>query len=441
MREARDIFKGIFKSRKNKRAKSESHNSYIAATIRDLRRKFILAAMITLLVALAILCTVTYLVYSQANVERSDAIIDTLYQNNGYFPPADADRTPSFDPSFTVNGETRYETRYAWVRLNSEGEPIAVNTEHIAMMDKQIAQEAAQAALNSGNERGYYTYYRYAVFHDSDGGSTVIILDCYPRQQAIMTVVRVSLLVSAACAIIVFIVLVPLSKVIARPFARNLERQQRFVTDASHELKTPLSIISANTELIEHLSGESRWTRSTKEQVARLNILISDLVDTARESERAKDASLPSFDLSEIVKRTVEDFQPLVEMSDKEIVAHVESGARVKGSRESMERLMGILLDNAIKYSDDNGRITVFLTTTRKHVVLRVSNPASELDPKDAAKVFDRFYRADTSRARTTGGSGIGLSVAQNIVLNHGGRLSSTKEGSALIITAQLPRN
>lgn len=411
-----------------------------APAVKALRRKFIVMMMVALVITLAALDAVIYTIFAQSNIDRSDSIIKVLYENDGEFPAADAVRKPSLDPTFTVNPETQYETRYAWAHVDAEGSIVELNSEHIAVMSDSELHDMIYRALSSNSDRGYIDYYRYGVFANDDGTSTVVLLDCYLRLQTRVVVVQVCITVSLSCAAIVFVLLIPLSKRVTRPFALNLQRQQRFVTDASHELKTPLAIISANNDLTERLSGETKWTRSTKTQIARLNVLIRDLIDMARSSESFDPTSFPAFNLSRLTERTAEDFRPLAEAKGKRIQADIADGIEMRGSEESIERLLSILLDNAVKHGDDGCRIDVALRAHRKTATLHVSNPAVALDEEEVALLFDRFYRSNGARACSTRGYGIGLSVAQGIAERHGGKLSASKEGDLLVFTATLPR-
>ena len=411
-----------------------------SSSIRRLRRQFILVAMAALTITLAILCAALIGIFAHTNTQRADDLIEVLHENGGSFPPPDETRAPASSPAFRVTPETPYETRYATARIDADGNASSVDAEHIAPMEEDDIAEIAEQAWEGGKARGYLGSYRYAAFSDEDGARTVIILDCYLQQQSMFTMLRIGLATSLACIAMVLLLLIPLSKRVVRPFERNLERQRRFVTDASHELKTPLSIISANTDLTERLSGETQWTRSTKTQIARLSTLVGDLVDTARASEGPVQGELPEVDLSLMAERAVEDFRPLAEASGKGLDARIEERIMVKGDERSLQRLLNILLDNAVKYCDEDGDVRVSLESRRRHAVLCVSNPAGKLSPDELPRIFDRFYRTDESRSRETGGYGIGLSAARGIVEGYGGKLVAKKDGADAVFTATLRR-
>lgn len=414
--------------------------SYGAKLISDMRRRFVMLAMASLAITLIVLSVAAYGYYSLTSASRSDSIIEMLYENDGEFPPADTVRKTSMNLTFTVNPETEFENRYAWAIVNSSGEIELLDADHIAAEDSRELHAIINEILSWNVQEGYYSFYRFHVFDNDDGTRTVYLLDCLQRQQTKVVLAQSLTMMSFATLALVFIFLLPLSKRITRSYARNLERQQRFVTDASHELKTPLTIISANNDITERISGETQWTRSTKTQIARLNTLTRDLIETARSSEALDIASLPVLDLSALVDRMVEDFQPLAEAKGHRIATDIEEGVRARGNAESLERVLSVLLDNAVKHGDEDGEIAVRLYATRRHAVLRVGNPAANVTEEETRHLFDRFYRTDKSRSRSTGGYGIGLSTARGNIESHGGKLTATKQGDLLLFVATLPR-
>ena len=311
--------------------------------------------------------------------------------------------------------------------------------EHIAALDREKVIHQVEQILDGGKSSGYSGYYRYQVFDDGEEGQTIVVLDCFLQLQAANNVLRLTLLASLACIAIVFLLLVFLSRRVVRPFAENLEKQRRFVTDASHELKTPLAIISANTGLLEASLGENRWLASTQVQVSRLDRLIGHLVELARTEEALTEEELQPVDLSGVVAGQIEDYRLLAQASGKELESDVAPGVTVRGAADNLKRLCTLLLDNAVKYCDSGGTIRLTLAQRGRWAVLSIANPCAGLDPAQLPRLFDRFYRADASRSRDTGGYGIGLSTARAIVGRHRGRLTSKSEDGLVVFTARLP--
>lgn len=409
--------------------------------IRSLRRKFILIAMLSLMGTVAVLCAAICIGNYYAVSERADRAIDLLYQNGGEFPNPDgnpADPTAGF--RFQVTQETPFETRYFIVELTERRATISVDTEHIATFDRQNVTGSINRILASGKARGYDDYYRFRVFQDEDGGSTIIVLDCFLQLQSAHNILLITLLVSVSCALIVFILLLFFSNRAIRPFVENLERQRQFVTDASHELKTPLAILSANMGLLEDAYGESKWLESARTQVSRLDKLIKNLVELARTEETVREEHISSFSVSEVAQAGMDAFQPMAEADGKSLTAEIAPDLYVRGVQDNLFRLFTILLDNAVKYCDPGGNIHISLSQRGRNVCVSVSNPCAGLDASLLPRYFDRFYRADSSRARSTGGYGIGLSTARAIVTRHKGHISNRYANGVITFTAVIPQ-
>lgn len=407
--------------------------------IRTLRRRFLLIALASLTGTLAVLCLVINLGYHAITTRRADQVLQMLHQNAGQFPEPETQADPGAFPGFQVTLETPFETRYVVVRLTGQREVAEVDMEHIAALDREKVIQQVEQILDGGKNSGYSGYYRYQVFDDGEEGQTIVVLDCFLQLQAANNVLRLTLLASLACIAIVFLLLVFLSRRVVRPFAENLEKQRRFVTDASHELKTPLAIISANTGLLEASLGENRWLASTQVQVSRLDRLIGHLVELARTEETLAEEEIQPVDLSGVVAGQMEDYRLLAQTSGKELESDVAPGVTVRGAADNLKRLCTLLLDNAVKYCDSGGTIRLTLAQRGRWAVLSISNPCAGLDPAQLPRLFDRFYRADASRSRDTGGYGIGLSTARAIVQRHRGRLTAKSEDGLVVFTARLP--
>ena len=407
--------------------------------IRTLRRRFLLIALASLTGTLAVLCLVINLGYHAITTQRADQVLQMLHQNAGQFPEPETQADPGAFPGFQVTLETPFETRYVVVRLTGQREVAEVDMEHIAALDREKVIQQVEQILDGGKSSGYSGYYRYQVFDDGEEGQTIVVLDCFLQLQAANNVLRLTLLASLACIAIVFLLLVFLSRRVVRPFAENLEKQRRFVTDASHELKTPLAIISANTGLLEASLGENRWLASTQVQVSRLDRLIGHLVELARTEEALTEEELQPVDLSGAVTGQMEDYRLLAQTSGKELESDVAPGVTVRGAADNLKRLCTLLLDNAVKYCDSGGTIRLTLAQRGRWAVLSIANPCAGLDPAQLPRLFDRFYRADASRSRDTGGYGIGLSTARAIVGRHRGRLTAKSEDGLVVFTARLP--
>lgn len=407
--------------------------------IRTLRRKFILIAMASMIGTLIVLCAAISIGNHYVTINRVDRAILHLRQNGGIFLPPDAHFDPS-DFNFQITPETPFETRYFIVELTAQKEIKSVNLDHIAALDRQTVVDTISQIIDSRTERGYVNHYRFGVFHDEAGGQTVIVLDCFLQLQTANNMLRITVIIFLACILIVFVLLLVLSKRAIRPFVDNLERQRQFVTDASHELKTPLAILSADMGLLEDTYGEDKWLESAKTQIIRLDRLIKNLVELARTEETIKEDTVEVFSVSEIAQASTDAFQPLAEGDGKSLTVEITDGVSLKGVQDNFFRLFSILLDNAIKYCDPAGTIHLSVSMRGRNIYISVSNPCKGVDTAQLSRYFDRFYRADSSRARSTGGYGIGLSTARAIVTRHKGRISNHYSDGVISFTAVIPQ-
>ena len=407
--------------------------------IRSLRRKFILIAMASLVGTMVVLCTAIGVGNHYITTNRVDHAIALLRQNGGSFlPPGPRSDPSNFD--FQITPETPFETRYFIVELTAQKEIRAVNLDHIAALDRQTVVDTIRQIIDTGAERGYVDHYRFGVFPDEGGGHTIIVLDCFLQLQSADNMLRITVIIFLICVLVVFILLLFLSKRAIRPFVDNLERQRRFITDASHELKTPLAILSANIGLLEDTYGNDKWLERARSQIVRLDKLIKNLVELARTEETIKEDAVTCFSVSEVAQANADAFQPLAEADGKSLTVEITDGIFIKGVQDNFFRLFTILLDNAVKYCDPQGVIRLCVSQRGRNIYIVISNPCAGVNATQLPRYFDRFYRVDSSRARSTGGYGIGLSTAKAIVIRHRGRISNYYADGVITFTAVIPQ-
>ena len=214
--------------------------------------------------------------------------------------------------------------------------------------------------------------------------------------------------------------------------------QKHFITDASHELKTPISIISANTEMVEILNGESEWTESTKIQLARMDKLIKNFIALSKSDETSSEMR-EEINLSNLVNSISKDFKGRAEIKGKTLKREVQDDIKIMADYDQIQQVINILIDNAIKYAQDDNVILVNLNKIRKTASFKIGNKIENFTKKDEKKIFNRFYRADDSRSRDTGGFGLGLSIATKIIVAHGGKISTTYKNSWLFFNVEFP--
>ena len=405
--------------------------------LKKLQRKFMAIAMF----ALTCLVLVQSLAVNAINIYQRDSdiknILRIIANNGGVLPNSYIESSGHFTNIFNpfgemyLNIETPYSTRYFVVELK-DNLVTKISTEHIAAVDNTTAFEYAHAVYKE-NTPGYgvVDYYRY--FYTTDGHKSMIVfLDLQRDLAQCLTLAFASVFVSIISITLLTILVYWLSRSALRPVADSIEKQKQFITDASHELKTPLTIISANAEVLEMCQGENEWTTSIKNQTTRLSHLVKNLVELTKLNEIHDDKHRSNFNISAAVLETASIFETNAEVANKNFSYSATDDVYYYGNEVEIRQLITILCDNAIKYTDECGHIKLSLYKSGKNIIIESYNTCEYIDPKTVSHLFDRFYRADSSRARDgkTGGYGIGLSIAQAIVHRHRGKIKVFTSGT-----------
>ena len=399
-----------------------------------LRKKFIYFSVgIIAIVLLSIMAFVN--VTNFYNLKRSsDELLKTLVENNGVMP------------SFKLNDNSKEEktvylknfsNRFFTVKTDNKKNVITVNTDDVFFTSASEAVEYAKDVLSSGKSRGYYGGFKYVV-ENTEYGKLIAFVDVVKDFDVFYSNLGNSVVISFFVLGFVTFFSFVLSKKAVAPMVQAYEKQNAFITDASHELKTPLAIINTSADVLEMESGESKWTGNIHKQVNRLNGLIGNLISLTK-LEESDDLDRLEFSLSDTLDDCVMDVKDYALSLDKNIVTDIEKDISFKGDEKLIRQVIGILLDNAIKYAREKSDINVKLTKQNKKIVFTVENEADNLEIKNYNILFERFYRADSSRNSKTGGYGIGHSIAQSIVLKHKGKISADSfDGERIVFTVKL---
>jgi len=314
-----------------------------------------------------------------------------------------------------------------------------VNTGKIAAVDSSSAGEYAEKVLAKDKTKGFVDDYRYLVY-EGETETTVVFLDCARNLSTFRTVITASLGISAVGLLMVLVLLIFLSGRIVKPFWENYEKQRRFITDAGHDLKTPLTVIGADAEVLEMDIGENEWITDIRNQVTRLTDMTNSLIMLSRMEEPEPQYQMIDFPLSDVVEEVLEEYRSLAKTHEKNLSGSIQPMISLHGDEKSIRRLLGVLLDNAMKYSDEHGTINLTLEQQRGTIRLMVFNTCPYMSKDSLPHLFDRFYRTDESRNSQTGGYGLGLSIAAAIVTAHKGKISAaTSDEKSLLITITFP--
>lgn len=412
--------------------------------IKNLRKRFIFAAMASTFGVLFVIMSILNIANYARMVSRADDTLSELVGNNGQFDRRDflkekvktnADSQPPDKPDGKSNDkfspETPFQTRYFSVVV-SDGAVESYSLDNIAAVDESEAESYALKILGDGSDSGFTDIYRYRVA-DCEDGTRIIFVDCRQELESFRNTLVYSVGVSLLGFLAVFMLVLFWSKKIFKPVAESYSKQKRFITDASHEIKTPLTIIDANTEVIEMVNGESEWTKNTRDQVKRLTALTNQMVALSRLDENPEPKENAKFDLSDVAYEVIDHFSSLSEVRGKKISADIEDGIKYVGDENSIRQLISILVDNAMKYAVESADISISLKRDGRKVKFVLKNLTDGMEEGSQDILFERFYRPDSSRNSETGGSGIGLSLAKSIVESHKGRITARCDGDGYI--------
>ena len=397
-----------------------------------LQRRFIFISAISILAVIALVFVAIVWFNISSTNKNLDVLADSVSDGGGRFPaggnpsPKPGELQPNKGPEFNyITPETPFSTRHFSVYFDKSGQASRTHTDAIYSIDEDQAVAYARQVLKDSRERGWLENYRYKVFTTTQGIGVVFIDGSMNRAMLAqsMTIAGIVLLV---CAALVLFLIVLLSKRAVKPIAESYEKQRQFVTDANHELKTPLTLILANLDIAEEELGKNEWLDDIRAEGHRMTELVNQLVALSRMDEEKHSLTLTQVMLGQMIRNTVSEFEALANHRGKTLNSLVDTDIFLQGDEDLLRRLIGILMDNAIKYCDPGGCITVTLQRQRR-IVLTVENTYCAVDQLELRRLFDRFYRADPART-FTGGYGIGLSMAKSIVEKHGGEITAYKK-------------
>ena len=429
--------------------------------VRKLQKKFILiVALVLFLVLGGLVGTVNGINYWQTKQE-TDVLLNMLLDNDGTFPEnspgnqgkqehSPENRAPGADQlqlsenrksiwnNFRFSAETPFETRYFSASTTDGGKTWTTDVSHIASATEREAEAYAAKAAEKGKTEGKTGIFRYRMRQTKEK-LLIVFVDCSRDTQNVESIAGISCSVAAGCYLLVLILVIFCSRKAIRPVIESMEKQKQFITDAGHELKTPIAIISANTEVIEMCEGESEWTESIHHQIERLNSLVTQLLTIAKMEEGGGELELKTWNASETIVDAVTSFEAPAVTKQIALQSDIAEEVQIEGDAARIHQLVSILVDNAVKYTPEGGKIHIFWRKNGKKAEFSVQNTCDTLPEGDLNRLFDRFYRADASRARESGGYGIGLSVAAAIVKAHKGKITAERTRDGICFRAVFP--
>lgn len=378
----------------------------------------------------------------------TDRFLENLSENGGRNPgfqpvsPGKMHEMPGDIFGMRTEGQRPDFIEYFCIGWDGSGEVIFCDVRHMPSVTEAEAQQIAAEILEKGEKEGKDGGLRYKISeapYGSGGGVTAVVADTSGQLRSAFRVLFLSLGAGAAGWLFMFLLVLHLSERAIRPIAENIEKQKRFVTDAGHEIKTPLAIIMANTDALELHGGETKWSRNIRTQTERLSGLMQDLLTLSKMDEGVSSLNLSEFSLSDLLVQTVQPFHEPAESADITVETEILPNIWMKGDLQQTGRLISVLMDNAVKYTEGGGKIQIQLKKLNGTAVLKFFNSCRSADGHPE-RWFDRFYREDSARTQKNGGSGIGLSVARAVAESHGGTIRAEYEGEREVaITVELP--
>lgn len=414
--------------------------------IKHFRKQFIaFSTCALLLVIITIVGSISSVTYFRAHQEVN-SVLTILSHNEGEMPRRMTPQQQAQPFAQPFNRESLSQYRYFSTTINKRDNEMEINDDHILSVSPTEIEQLTNRVLKHRRTQGKIlykqTFYAYRI-KKTDKKVNVVFLDESLMLSRAREVTYLGILLGAICLILYTVVLIIFSKAAIQPIIKAEKRQKEFITNAGHELKTPLTVISANTEMQELMNGETDLTKSTKEQVDRLTHLINSFVSLARFQERPQTV-LSVVDASKITKQVGDNFKTVINKEGKHFFPAISPNLFVKANDHYYYELVSILLDNANKYCDAGGDVSLNLKLgkRKKNVILTVTNSFAAGKDVDYRRFFERFYREDKARTvdKQKSGYGIGLSMAQNIVKNFGGRIKANYSNGKISFIVTLKR-
>lgn len=413
--------------------------------MKKLRLKMIGIVFASVVAAFMVMTIILVMCFGAYRNRQADQITAMISENNGTVPQLkdykqQQKNSQAFERYFNnYNEDSSYRTRFFRVFLDEDKKVTNVNMDHIAAVDVKKAVRMTKMAMLRRGKVGLVGSYRYRKEYKDGQVRSIIFLDCKENQSFYHLAVTITITVSTLLTCLITVIFAIASKRAVRPFEINSNRQKQFITDASHELKTPLAIISANAEVLQYKGDGNEWTQNIIDQTKHMGKLINQLLVLAKLDEVQEKSEKQEADLKLLLEETIEPFEEVATQKKVTLKLHLEEGVTIRVNREQIAQLVSILTENAAKYVNDGGKIVWRLTKTQHGAVLVVKNTIEKELP-DTKRMFDRFYRSDSSRSSKTGGQGIGLSIAKKIVDSHKGSITAKAGDGMVTFRVSLPK-
>lgn len=402
------------------------------------RSRLILVSMFSGFVLL-ILAVIGIWLFSYQQMEReTDSFISAMQQAAEQERPVLQSAPP---PMFGYAPDPRrYPSGFFDIELDEDGGIRSIQRFGIMEEAEISVQQYVQQAVKEQASSGKTGSYKYSITYRGDGTARVIMLDISIQLKALYNMLKSALLVGAILMVILFLILLPVSSKVADAFLRNNEKQQQFITDAGHDLKTPVAIIRSSLDVLE-LQGKSKWSENIRSQTIRLEQLIEQLLMLSRLDETRTKIKLEALNLTDIIREEKRHFLPVTERRKIQWQDSVPDDLFALGEEKVIRQMLSLLMDNASRYTNDAGKIVLSGYAERKKAVFQLSNTVDSLPRQKPEELTERFVRGNTARTQKSGGSGIGLSAVERIIKILNGKIRITyPDEHTFCVTLEMPR-
>ena len=401
------------------------------------RNRLILGAMLSFFIVLVLAVTGIWLFSYQQTERETDSFMEAMLRADGEGEPFSQAAPP---PMFGYTPDQRsYPAGFYDIILNADGSVQNIQRVGIPEDAEINIRQYIQQAVGQHQAAGKIGSFKYRMTSRDDGTVRLMMLDISIQLQALYNMLKSALLVGAALMVLLFLILLPVSSKMADIFVRNNEKQKQFITDAGHDLKTPVAIIRANLDVLE-LQGKSKWSENIRSQTERLEGLISELVMMARLEETGDRELTEKMNFAAVVREQWKAYIPLFERKNLITQAETDESLPMRGHEDSLKKMVSLLLDNVSRYAAEGGTVSLSAKHERNRIRFRLNNTVEHLPAQEPSALTERFTRGDTARNQKNGGSGIGLAAVSRIVEIHRGRLEIRYQGDHLFcVSIDLP--